>query len=87
MIRWSAATADQHFKGLLVIEPNLDRVWAALKAGAQPGRTPFTVLQVATTGLDGAPKVRSVILRSADARTRRLVLHRPSFGENRRNAT
>ncbi len=34
---------------------------------AQPGRTPFTVLQLATVGLDGAPKVRSVILRSADA--------------------
>ena len=35
--------------------------------GAQPGRTPFTVLQLATLGLDGAPKVRGVILRSADA--------------------
>jgi pyridoxine/pyridoxamine 5'-phosphate oxidase len=50
-----------------VIEPNLDRVWAALTAGARAGRTPFTVLQLATSGLDGAPKVRSVILRSADA--------------------
>ena len=35
--------------------------------GAQPGRTPFTVLQLATSGLDGAPKVRSVILRRVDA--------------------
>jgi len=50
-----------------VIEPNLDRVWAALTMGARPGCTPFTVLQLATSGLDGAPKVRSVILRSADA--------------------
>jgi len=50
-----------------VIEANLDRVWAALMTGAQPGRTPFTVLQLATSGLDGAPKVRSVILRGADA--------------------
>ena len=50
-----------------MIEPNLDRVWAALMTGAQPGRTPFTVLQLATSGLDGAPKVRSVILRGADA--------------------
>jgi pyridoxamine 5'-phosphate oxidase len=67
IIRWSAAAADQHFKVLIVIEPNLDRVWAALMAGAQPGRTPFTVVQLATSGLDDAPKVRSVILRSADA--------------------
>ena len=50
-----------------MIEPNLDRVWAALMAGAQPGRTPFTVVQLAIAGLDDAPKVRSVILRSADA--------------------
>jgi pyridoxamine 5'-phosphate oxidase len=47
-----------------VIEPNLDRVWAALMAGAQPGHT---VVHLATSGLDDAPKVRSVILRSADA--------------------
>ena len=50
-----------------MIEPNLDRVWAALMTAARPSRTPFTVLQLATSGLDGAPKVRSVILRSADA--------------------
>jgi len=50
-----------------VIEPNLDRVWAALITAAQPSRTPFTVLQFATSGLDGAPKIRSVILRGADA--------------------
>ena len=67
IIRWSAAAADRHFKVLIVIEPNLDRVWAALMAGAQPGLTPFTVVQLAISGLDDAPKVRSVILRSADA--------------------
>lgn len=50
-----------------MIEPNLNRVWAAFVAGTQPGRTPFTVLQLATVGLDGAPKARNVILRSADA--------------------
>ena len=60
--RWTLA-----IKGLTVIEPNLDRVWAALMTGALPGRTPFTVLQLATLGLDGEPKVRSVILRSVDA--------------------
>ena len=65
ILRWSAAAADRHFKVLIVIEPNLDRVWAALMAGAQPGRS--TVVQLAIPGLDDAPKVRSVILRSADA--------------------
>ena len=50
-----------------MIQPNLDRVWAALMTGTQAGRTPFTVLQLATSGLDGGPKVRSVILRSVDA--------------------
>ncbi len=63
----SRSAVDPHFKGAIVIEPNLDRVWAALTAGARPGRTPFTVLPFATSGLDGAPKARSVILRSADA--------------------
>ncbi len=48
MIRGSAAGADQHFKGAIVIEPILDRVWAALMTGAQPGRMPFTALQLAT---------------------------------------
>ena len=32
----------------------------------EASRTPFTVLQLATSGLEGAPKVRSVILRGAD---------------------
>ena len=50
-----------------MIEPNLDRVWAALMTAAQPSRTPFTVLQLATSRLDGAPKIRSVILPGADA--------------------
>ncbi len=50
-----------------MIEPNLDRVWAALVTAARPSHTPLTVLQLATSGLDGAPKVRSVILRGADA--------------------
>jgi pyridoxamine 5'-phosphate oxidase len=31
----------------------------------EASRTPFTVLQLATSGLDGAPKVRRVILRGA----------------------
>src|SRR5208337_1864035 len=71
-------------KGLTVIEPNLDRVWAALTTGARLSRTPFTVLQLATSGLDDAPKVRSVILRRRRA-GRRLVLHRRTFGESRRD--
>ncbi len=65
--RHNGTAEVSNIKGLIVIEPNLDRVWAALTTGARPGRSPFTVLQLATLGLDGAPKVRSVIPRSADA--------------------
>ncbi len=34
---------------------------------ARPSRLPLTVPKLATSGLDGAPKVRCVILRGADA--------------------
>ena len=43
----------------------LNRIWSHLEAGANAGakRSPFTMLQAATTGVDGAPKVRTVVLR------------------------
>jgi pyridoxine/pyridoxamine 5'-phosphate oxidase len=53
------------------IEPNrdsalaryVDRIWACLEEGAGPGRSPFTLVQAATIGLDGAPQLRTVVLR------------------------
>ncbi|WP_213303247.1 pyridoxamine 5'-phosphate oxidase family protein [Paraburkholderia sacchari] len=49
----------------------VDRVWLMLDSGANAGahggaaRSPFTMLQAATIGLDGAPKVRTIVLRGA----------------------
>ena len=42
------------------------RTWASLASGAAPGRSPFTVMQLASVGLDGGPKLRGVILRHTD---------------------
>ena len=44
----------------------LDRAWAALEAGAAPGRSRFSMVYLATAGLDGAPRLRTVVLRRAD---------------------
>ncbi|AOJ77614.1 pyridoxamine 5'-phosphate oxidase family protein [Burkholderia ubonensis] len=40
-----------------------DRLWSCLESGVGPQRSPFTMLQAATLGLDGAPKVRTLVLR------------------------
>jgi pyridoxine/pyridoxamine 5'-phosphate oxidase len=53
------------------IEPNRDsalaqflqHIWACLEEGAAPGRSPFTLVQSGTIGLDGAPQLRTVVLR------------------------
>ncbi|NUU02593.1 pyridoxamine 5'-phosphate oxidase family protein [Herbaspirillum robiniae] len=50
-------------------------VWKSLAEGAGPGLSPFTMWQLATAGLDGAPQVRTVVLRGAERATGRLVLH------------
>ncbi|WP_432239983.1 pyridoxamine 5'-phosphate oxidase family protein [Herbaspirillum robiniae] len=50
-------------------------VWKRLAEGAGPGLSPFTMWQLATAGLDGAPQVRTVVLRGAERATGRLVLH------------
>jgi pyridoxamine 5'-phosphate oxidase len=39
------------------------RAWDYLRAGADNGRAPFTVMQAATIGRGGAPSVRAVVLR------------------------
>jgi len=43
----------------------LDHIWTCVEAGAGPGRSPFTLVQAATTGRDGAPQLRTVVLRQA----------------------
>ncbi|MRT30035.1 pyridoxamine 5'-phosphate oxidase family protein [Herbaspirillum sp. CAH-3] len=50
-------------------------IWDELQRGASPTRSPFTIWQLATLGLDGAPQLRSIVLREADALSGRLGFH------------
>ncbi|MDR3100313.1 MAG: pyridoxamine 5'-phosphate oxidase family protein [Paraburkholderia sp.] len=56
-------------------------VWSMLSAGANAGarvaaaRSPFTLLQAATVGLDGAPRVRTIVLRGASEEKSTLTFH------------
>ncbi|MDR5820723.1 pyridoxamine 5'-phosphate oxidase family protein [Caballeronia sp. LZ043] len=55
----------------------LDEVWTLLDSGANAGaqRSPFTMLQAATHGLDGTPAVRTVVLRRTCRAQRSLMFH------------
>ncbi|MEM5317721.1 pyridoxamine 5'-phosphate oxidase family protein [Paraburkholderia sp. JHI869] len=55
----------------------VDAVWAHLHAGANAGkeRSPFTMLQAATIALDGAPAVRTVVLRRVSRERRSVMFH------------
>lgn len=58
---------------------NLDEIyqhiWKSIRVGAGPTRSPFTIWQLATLGLDGSPQIRSIVLRSADEDARLLSFH------------
>ncbi len=53
----------------------LHSIWESLHAGAGAGRSPFSVLQAATVGVDGNPKVRTIILRDVNESLARLSFH------------
>ncbi len=53
----------------------LDTAWACMKAGAAPGKSRFSMVQLATIGSDGAPRARTVVIRSVDTTTRELAFH------------
>lgn len=55
----------------------LDRIWSLLSSGANAGatRSPFTMLQAATLGLDGAPKARTIVLRGVSKEDASLSFH------------
>ena len=42
-----------------------NRIWECLHEGVNPGRSPFSIAQVATIGLQGEPKLRNLVIRSA----------------------
>ncbi len=48
--------------------PDISPVWAALHEGVAPGRSPFSMIYLATLGMDGAPKIRTVVIRRLDAK-------------------
>ncbi|AOK06972.1 pyridoxamine 5'-phosphate oxidase family protein [Burkholderia sp. AU19243] len=52
-----------------------DRLWSCLESGVGAQRSPFTMLLAATLGVDGAPKVRMVVLRQVDRARRVLAFH------------
>lgn len=52
-----------------------DRLWSCLESGVGAQRSPFTMLQAATLGLDGAPKVRTIVLRQVSRADRLLSFH------------
>lgn len=45
----------------------LDEAWARLADGVRNRRSPFHTPAIATIGLDGRPRMRTVVLREADA--------------------
>jgi len=52
-----------------------DRLWSCLESGVGTQRSPFTMVQAATLGLDGAPKVRTIVLRQVSRADRLLAFH------------
>ncbi|WP_322087523.1 pyridoxamine 5'-phosphate oxidase family protein [Burkholderia sp. BCC1999] len=58
-----------------------DRVWSCLESGVSMKRSPFTMLQAATFGLDGAPKVRTIVLRQVSRADRVLSFHTDARSE------
>lgn len=58
-----------------------DRLWSCLESGVGAQRSPFTMVQAATLGLDGAPKVRTIVLRQVSRADHRLSFHTDARSE------
>lgn len=57
------------------LEATHDEAWGLLVRGAADRRAAFHTPTVATIGLDGRPRLRTVVLRGVDARARALRFH------------
>ncbi len=57
------------------IDMTLDESWRLMETGAEGGHPGFQIMQLATVGLNGAPTVRSVVLRHADRAGRTVRFH------------
>lgn len=51
------------------------QIWNSIRLGASPARSPFTMWQLASIGLDGKPQIRSLVLRGADEAANTLSFH------------
>lgn len=60
------------------LNATLDAAWRLLQQGVPDIRVPAHVPTLATVGLDGKPKLRSIILRALDIKQRILTLHTDS---------
>ncbi|KWF16768.1 pyridoxamine 5'-phosphate oxidase family protein [Burkholderia pseudomultivorans] len=68
-------------QGPASLSATYDRLWSCIESGVGAQRSPFTMLQLATLGIDGAPKVRTVVLRQVRRDMRRLSLHTDARSE------
>jgi pyridoxamine 5'-phosphate oxidase len=57
------------------LEQVLSTVWTCLREGAAAGRSPYSIAQLATVGMDGKAKVRYVVLRRASEETSEISFH------------
>lgn len=57
------------------LDATLDALWARLARGAADRRSPMHTVQLATVGLDGGPRLRTVVLRGVDRGARALRAH------------
>ena len=57
------------------LEQIYTRIWDCLCAAVRLDNHPFKVMQAATVGLDGAPNVRTVLLRGANEANNLLTFH------------
>lgn len=53
----------------------LSTVWICLRKGVAPGRSPYSIVQLATVGADHAAKVRYVVLRRVCKETSEITFH------------
>jgi hypothetical protein len=57
------------------LDATLEEAWRRLARGAADRRSEFHTVQLATLGLDGAPRLRTVVLRGVEREARRLRAH------------
>jgi pyridoxamine 5'-phosphate oxidase len=63
------------------LDETLAHAWALLARGVADRHSPFHVPTVATLGLDGRPRLRTVVLRATDVASRRLRFHTDARSE------